>query len=79
MDGNSNNLNNFHHKVNMYLDNELSSEAANNLLEEAQQVPGYHRVLQKEKSFRHFIKQNVHRPHVAPDFIQSIKDKIRIV
>nr|MBS0038514.1 hypothetical protein [Saprospiraceae bacterium] len=78
MDGNSN-FNNFHQKVNMYLDNELSTEAAHSFLEEAQQVPGYHRVLQKEKSFRHFIKQNVHRPHVAPDFIQSIKDKIRIV
>lgn len=78
MDG-SNNFNNFHQKVNMYLDNELSTEAADSFLQEAHQDPGYRRVLQKERSFRDFIKQNVHRPGVTPDFIQSIKDKIRVV
>ncbi len=78
MDGHSN-YQNFQQKVNMYLDNEMSNEAADNFLREASQDPGYNRVLQKEKSFRRFIKNNVHRPDVTPDFIQSIKDKIRVV
>ncbi|TVR83272.1 MAG: hypothetical protein EA409_03165 [Saprospirales bacterium] len=78
MDGQSD-YGNFHQKVNMYLDNEMSTEAANSFLREASKDPGYHRVLQKEKSFRNFIKNNVHRPNVTPDFIQSIKDKIRVV
>lgn len=78
MDGHTD-YGNFHQKVSMYLDNEMSAEAANSFLREASQDPGYNRVLQKEKSFRNFIKNNVHRPHVTPDFIQSIKDKIRVV
>lgn len=78
MDGHTD-YNNFHQKVNMYLDNEMSREAADNFLQEAAQDPGYNRVLQKEKTFRNFIRKNVHRPDVTPDFIKSIKDKIRVV
>lgn len=65
-------------KVNMYLDNELSKEAERELLQEIKQNPAYFEVLNKEQSFREFIKSKVHRRKVSPALIQSIKEKIRI-
>ncbi|MBK7428578.1 MAG: hypothetical protein IPI60_16960 [Saprospiraceae bacterium] len=32
----------------------------------------------QDKSFREFIKTNLKRPKVSQEFIQSIKDKIRL-
>jgi len=65
-------------KVNMYLDNELSKEAERELLMEIKQNPVYFELLNKEQSFREFIKSKVHRRKVSPALIQSIKEKIRI-
>ncbi len=36
-------------------------------------------VFHNEQSFRDFIKSNLKRPTVTQEFIQSIKDKIRLV
>ena len=65
-------------KVNMYLDNELSKEAERELLMEIKQNPAYFELLNKEQSFREFIKSKVPRRKVSPALIQSIKEKIRI-
>jgi hypothetical protein len=44
-------------------------------------VPGSQfqaRMQAEDVSFREFIKTNLKRPQVSPEFIQSIKDKIRV-
>jgi hypothetical protein len=66
------------HKVNMYLDNELSKEDERELLKEIKSDPYFYELLSKEKSFREFIKSRVHRRKVSPAIIESIKEKIRI-
>ena len=76
--GNQQNYHELVRKVNMYLDNELSKEAERSLLIEIRRNPLYDEVLSKEKSFREFLKSKVHRRKVAPNIIQSIKDKIRL-
>lgn len=65
-------------KVTMYLDNELPKDAERALLREIQQNPVYFDLLNKEKSFRDFIKSRVHRRKVSPALIDSIKEKIKI-
>lgn len=65
-------------KVTMYLDNELSENAARDLLKEIKSNPAYFKVLSQEKSFREFLKSKVHRRKPSPALIQSIKDKIQV-
>ncbi len=65
-------------KVTMYLDNELSPEEEKVLLREIQSNPEYGNLLSKERSFREFIKSQVHRREVSPSLVQSIKEKIRL-
>ncbi len=65
-------------KVTMYLDNELTKEAERDLLKEIKQNPAYFELLNKEKSFREFIKSRVQRRTVSPALIQSIKEKIKV-
>ena len=64
-------------KVNMYLDNELSKTEERALLQELKQNPVYFDLLNKEKSFREFLKSRLQRRKVSPTLIQSIKDKIK--
>ena len=64
-------------KVNMYLDNELSKTEERALLQELKQNPVYFDLLNKEKSFREFLKSRLQRRQVSPSLIQSIKDKIK--
>ena len=40
--------------------------------------PAYEQMLNNERNFRDFVRGNVIRPKVTPEFIQSIKDKVRI-
>lgn len=65
-------------KVSMYLDNELSYEAERALLNEIKANPAYSEVLSKERSFREFIKNRIHRRQVSPALIASIKDRIKV-
>lgn len=67
----------FMEKVHLYLDNELSREEERALLQELKQNPVYYKALQKEQSFREFLKSRLQRRQVSPTLIQSIKDKIR--
>jgi len=64
-------------KVNMYLDNELTKTEERALLQELKQNPVYFDLLNKEKSFREFLKSRLQRRQVSPSLIQSIKDKIK--
>ena len=65
-------------KVTMYLDNELSKEEEMKLLKEIRVNPAYKDLLDKEQSFREFLRSKIQRRKVSPTLIQSIKDKIRI-
>lgn len=63
-------------RMNMLLDNELSKDAERALLNEIKSNPAYRELLQKERSFREFIKSRIHRRKVSPSLISSIKSKI---
>jgi predicted lactoylglutathione lyase len=65
-------------RVNDYLDNELSPDAERELLTELRQNPAVYDMLNKEQTFREFIKSRIHRRKASPALIQSIKEKIKI-
>ena len=66
-------------RINLLLDNELSKDAERALLNEIKTNPTYRDLLQKEKSFREFIKSRIHRRKVSPSLVQSIKDNLKVV
>ncbi|MCO6485068.1 MAG: hypothetical protein J5I41_04750 [Saprospiraceae bacterium] len=66
------------HRVSLFLDNELNQEEQRSLMEEISGNEQYQTLLEREKSFKSFVKSHVARPHVSPSLIQSIKDKIRV-
>lgn len=68
----------FRKKVSMMLDKALTKEAENEVMQSIERNPQYRELLNKERSFRDFVRNNVIRPKVTPEFIQSIKEKIRI-
>ncbi len=64
-------------KVNMYLDNELAQEDQSQLINDINTNPEYHQILEDEKKFRKFIKSKINRQKPSPDFLKSLKEKIR--
>ena len=69
--------NDFSKQVNMYLDNELSRDDQTSFLNTVKDNSQYNNMLDNERTFRQFVKTNVHRSHVSPSLIKNIKDKIR--
>lgn len=65
-------------RISLMLDNELSKDAERDLLNEIKSNPAYRDLLQKERSFREFIKSRIHRRKVSPSLIQSIKDNLKL-
>ena len=63
-------------KITMYLDNELSESAEQELLQEIKSNPVYLQLLSQEQAFREFIKSRIHHRKPSPTLVQSIKDKI---
>lgn len=76
---NLNNMHDFPKQVNLYLDNELSHDDQTSFLNTVKDNSQYNSMLSNERSFRQFVKQNVHKSHVSPMLIKNIKDKIRFV
>ena len=72
-------MNDFPNQVNMFLDNELSRDDQTSFLNTVKDNSQFNNMLDNERSFRQFVKTNVHRSHVSPSLIQNIKDKIRFV
>jgi hypothetical protein len=66
------------HKVSLFLDNALSSEEQIALEKEIASNPATLEMLNKEQSFREFVKSRVHRRSAAPNLIQSIREKVGI-
>ena len=76
------NLHNVHdirNQVNLYFDNALGENEKQELLSKVDNDPRCCKIFNKEKHFREFIKNNVTRPSVSSDLIQTIKDRIRII
>ncbi len=75
---NEDHLQEIRRQVDMFFDHALSLDDERSLLERVQQDPTYQRVFSHEKTMRDHLRNHVHRPGVSPDFIQSIKDHIRM-
>ena len=69
-------LNYFSQQVNLYLDNRLTSDSEQNLLDTIQHDSECNKVYNNEKQFRDFIKTNLKRPCASEDLINSIKKKL---
>ena len=69
-------LNYFSQQVNLYLDNRLDEDSTQHLMQIVQQDDECQNVFNREKNFRDFIKNNVKRLTVTPDFINSLKNKL---
>lgn len=67
---------NFQRRLVMYLDGALSNEESRTFLKDIKDSPEHFATLQKEKSFREFLRKKVSRRSVSPALINSIKSKI---
>ena len=76
---NSENMNEIRANINLYFDNALTTDAQQNLLNKVDSDSTCHKIFNQEKNIREFIKNNVTRPDVSPDFIQNIMNNIKIV
>lgn len=75
---NEDHLQEIRRQVDMFFDHALSLDDETSLLKRVQQDPTYQQVFSHEKTMREHLRTKVHRPGVSPDFIQSIKDHIRM-
>ena len=73
------NMNEIIASINLYFDNALTTDAQQNLLNKVDSDSTCHKIFNQEKNIREFIKNNVTRPEVSPDFIQNIMNNIKIV
>lgn len=66
-------------QIDMYLDRALPSQDEQNLISKVSHDPQLNQMLEEEKSFRNFIKDNVKRSNVSPELIQTIKERINTI
>ena len=66
----------FQRRLVMYLDGALSNQESREFLTDVKNSPEQLAKLQKEKSFREFLRKKVNRRSVSPALISSIKSKI---
>ncbi|MBX2816897.1 MAG: hypothetical protein KTR24_12905 [Saprospiraceae bacterium] len=63
--------------VDLILDRALTQEAQDEMMKKVEGDPEFAQMMNKERNFREFVRKNVTRPKVTPEFIQSIKDQVR--
>lgn len=66
------------HRVSLFIDNELDQTEAQHLLDEIGGNEQFQSILNREQSFKSYVKSHVARPSVSPALIQTIKEKIRV-
>lgn len=66
-------------QIDMYLDRALPSQDEQNLISKVSHDPQLNQMLEEEKSFRNFIKDNVKRSNVSPELIRTIKERINTI
>jgi len=64
-------------KMNLYLDNELPTEACSQLLKDIDENPTYQQIWQQEQSFRIFLKSNLTRRKPSSNFLENLRSKIQ--
>ena len=64
-------------KVNLYLDNELPTEAQSQLFKDIHANPSYNQILEKEKDFRKFLKSNISKQKPSDQLLKSLQAKIK--
>jgi len=72
------NINEIQNRVSLYFDNALGEIEKNELLQQVESDPKCSKIFNKEQTCRNFIKNNITRPKVSVDFINSIKSSINI-
>lgn len=65
-------------RVTLFFDNALGETEKKELLQQVESDPKCSKIFHKEQTCRNFIKNNVTRPPVTLDFINSIKNRIDI-
>jgi len=65
-------------RVTLYFDKALGESEKKELLQQVEQDPRCSKIFHKEQTCRDFIKNNITRPPVSVDFINSIKNSINI-
>jgi hypothetical protein len=75
---NSNNFNEIQKSINLYLDRALNEDDQQRMMEELKKNPDYPQMINKERNFRTFLKNNVKRHSVSTDLIQSIINQIKL-
>jgi len=72
------NMHDIHNRVSLFFDNALGENERKELLLQVDCDPKCSKIFKKEQVYRDFIKNNITRPTVSTDLIQSIKDSINI-
>lgn len=70
---------NWKEKIDMYLDNALSPEDQQEVQHFVSQDPNIQSVVENEKNFRDFVKNNLSSPSLSSDFVEDLKKKIRVI
>jgi hypothetical protein len=72
----SESLKSIRQRIYMFLDNELAREEEEKLVRSMEDDPRTSRLMDQEKQFRDFLKSNLKRPSVSPDFKKNLKSII---
>ncbi|HAQ37384.1 MAG TPA: hypothetical protein DCQ58_02655 [Saprospirales bacterium] len=64
--------------IDLFLDHAMHNEESAHFMHEVENNPEYPKLIDQEMNFRNFIKNNVKRPGVSTDLIQSIINRIKI-
>ncbi len=76
--GNQKKIQDIENRITLFFDNALGEPEKKELLNEVDTDPRAKTSFIKEQNLRNFIKDNVVRPAVSTDFIQSIMDRVKI-
>lgn len=75
---NSNNFNEIQKSIDLYLDRAMNDEDQQKMMDEFRRNPEFPHLINRERNFRTFLKNNVKRQHVSTDLIQSIIKQIKL-
>lgn len=76
--GNNQGSDDFRRRMTLYLDGALTKQEEREFLGGIRKSPECLAQLQKEQSFREFLKKKVSRKNVSPALVKSIKSKLNI-
>jgi len=75
---NSNNYHDIQKNISLYLDRALTEEDQQKMMEEFRKNPDFPQMINNERNFRTFLKNNVKRYSASTDLIQSIISQIKL-